>query len=79
MNDYTITSTVDTSGTCCPMPMVNTNRAIKNVQPGEVIEIIATDPATEQDIPDWCRRMGHTLIKQARVGDTYRYTIQRSQ
>lgn len=77
MSDYTVASSVDTSGTCCPMPMVNTNKAIKAVDPGEVVEIIATDPATRQDIPDWCERMGHTLVEQTQIGSAYHYFIRR--
>jgi tRNA 2-thiouridine synthesizing protein A len=78
MNDEKIASSIDTSGTCCPMPMVNTNKAIKGVAPGELLELVATDPATRQDIPDWCNRTGHTLVGCEERDGTFRYLIRRA-
>ncbi len=67
--------TLDTSGKCCPMPMVETNQAIKGMKAGEVLEIIATDPATKMDIPSWCQRTGNTLIEHHEDGGTLRYYV----
>lgn len=53
---------LDTSGKCCPMPIVETNAAIKKANPGEILELIATDPGTQTDIPAWCERTGNTLV-----------------
>ncbi len=69
--------TLDTSGKCCPMPMVETNRAIKTLGPGQVLEIIATDPATQTDIPSWCRRTGNELLVQETDADTLRYYVRK--
>lgn len=70
--------TLDTSGKCCPMPMVETNQAIKGMKAGEVLEIIATDPATKTDIPSWCQRTGHTLIERNEDSGTWRYYVRKS-
>lgn len=70
--------TLDTSGKCCPMPMVETNKAIKEMKAGEVLEIIATDPATKMDIPSWCQRTGNKLIELNEDSGTLRYYVRKS-
>ncbi len=62
MSDIKANSKLDTSGKCCPMPIVETNVAMKKISSGEILEITATDPGTLTDIPSWCERSGHTLM-----------------
>ena len=40
------------------------HRTIRKAEAGEVIEILATDPATTRDIPNFCRHLGHELVQQ---------------
>lgn len=40
------------------------HRTIRKAQGGEVIEILATDPASTRDIPNFCRHLGHELLNQ---------------
>lgn len=77
MTNIKCDQTVDTSGKCCPMPMVETNQAIGRMQAGEVLEIIATDPATRWDFPSWCERTGNALLEQTEVNGTLRYYIRK--
>ncbi|KAA0272784.1 MAG: sulfurtransferase TusA family protein, partial [Chloroflexi bacterium] len=51
--------TLDFKGLLCPMPVVKIAQAIKQVQVGELIEAIATDPGVMADIPAWARSTGH--------------------
>lgn len=69
---------LDTSGKCCPMPMVETNKAIKAVPLGGVLQVTATDPATRMDIPSWCKRTGHELLLSSEDGGVFRYFVRRS-
>lgn len=71
-------ATLDTSGKCCPMPMVETNRKIRELDAGEILQIIATDPATATDIPSWCQRTGHQLIGQEKHDGTYTYLVKKA-
>jgi tRNA 2-thiouridine synthesizing protein A len=68
---------IDTSGHCCPVPMVETNRAVKTMRPGEVLEVISTDLGSKTDIPAWCVRTGHKLLYQESDGKTYRYFVRK--
>jgi len=78
MDKNQITKSMDTSGKCCPMPIVETNKAIKSLQTGDVLEIIATDPGTQTDIPSWCDRTGNELIETQTGQGQYRYLIRKN-
>jgi len=71
------TSTLDTSGKCCPMPMVETNKAIKSLSDGDVLQIIATDPGTQVDIPSWCERTGHELLISSVENNVFEYYVRK--
>lgn len=45
------------------------HRTIRKAEGGEVIEILATDPATTRDIPNFCRHLGHELLNQEIVAE----------
>ena len=71
------TSTLDTSGKCCPMPMVETNKAIKSLSDGDILQIIATDPGTQVDIPSWCERTGHELLTSNVEDNIFEYYVRK--
>ncbi len=47
----------------CPIPVIKTQQAINAMQPGEMLQVICTDPGAEHDIPAWCRLFGHQVIE----------------
>jgi tRNA 2-thiouridine synthesizing protein A len=47
--------TIDTSGTLCPYPIVATARAVRAMEGGAVLLVVATDPGIAQDMPMWCK------------------------
>ncbi|PPC91340.1 MAG: SirA family protein [Methylobacter sp.] len=47
----------------CPLPVIRTQDKIKQLQPGDRLEVVATDPGVMQDIPAWCRIHGHTVLE----------------
>ncbi len=61
---------LDTQGLICPEPVMMLHRVIRKADSGEVIEILATDPATTRDIPNFCRHLGHHLLVQETLDDT---------
>jgi tRNA 2-thiouridine synthesizing protein A len=70
--------TLDTSGSCCPMPIVLTRQAITGVAIGEVLEVIATDPGSRVDFPAWARNTGHELLAAEDFDDRHRFLIRRT-
>lgn len=74
----TINHTLDTKGLICPEPVMLLHKTIRQALSGEYIEILATDPATMRDIPNFCRYLGHTLVNQETLDDgSYRYLVQK--
>ena len=47
----------------CPLPVIRTQDKIKQMQPGDQLEVICTDPGVVQDIPAWCRINGHKVLE----------------
>ena len=70
-------TTLDLKGLVCPIPIVKVSQAIKQVQVGEVIEAIATDPGVLADIPAWCKTSGNELVKMERVDKVFRFVVRR--
>lgn len=60
---------LDTQGLICPEPVMMLHRTIRKADGGEVIEILATDPATTRDIPNFCRHLGHELLHQETLAE----------
>jgi len=57
-----VDKTLDATGLLCPMPILKTVQAVKEMNIGEVLEISATDEGIKQDIKNWCKMTGHELI-----------------
>lgn len=51
----------------CPLPVIQMKRGLSQIKVGEMLEIIATDPATEKDIPPAAKALGAELIKHEKV------------
>lgn len=72
-----IASTLDTLGLRCPEPVMLVRVAIRKLQVGDVLEVIADDPATTRDIPSFCRFMDHELLAAETSATPYRYLIRK--
>lgn len=57
--------TLNTIGLNCPEPVMLLHKSIRTLASGETLTIIATDPATTRDIPNFCQHLGHTLVSQS--------------
>jgi TusA-related sulfurtransferase len=60
---------LDARGLVCPMPIIKLSKAIKELQPGDVLEVIANDPAFTSDVSTWCEKMGHELSEVSSRGE----------
>lgn len=74
---HDIASTLDTLGLRCPEPVMLVRVAIRKLQVGDVLEVIADDPATTRDIPSFCRFMDHELLAAETSAAPYRYLIRK--
>ena len=62
MENITADETLDCSGLSCPMPLLKTKKHIGNMQSGQILEVISTDPGTKNDLPSFAKRTGHEFL-----------------
>ena len=55
--------TIDAKRLLCPMPVIRLGEKINQINTGDTIEMIATDPGVLHDIPAWCKVHGHQVIQ----------------
>ena len=66
---------LDCTGLACPLPVVKTAQAIKNLASGQLLELIATDAGVEPDMRAWSGRTGNELVGITRQGDVFHVLI----
>lgn len=69
---------LDACGLSCPGPIVKTANQVRNLQPGEVVEVRATDPGFANDIKAWCNSTGNRLLETGKRDD-HTYAIIKKQ
>lgn len=68
---------VDASGLNCPLPLLRLKKALMEVQSGDVIKIIATDPAAHLDIGVYADQTGHQLLELTREVDVQVFFVRK--
>lgn len=68
---------LDALGLRCPEPVMMIRKAVRQMQAGETLLIIADDPATVRDIPSFCEFMDHTLILSETESSPYKYVLKK--
>jgi tRNA 2-thiouridine synthesizing protein A len=66
---------VDAKGQSCPMPVLLTAKAAKEMTSGEVMFLEATDAGARSDIPAWAEQTGNELIESSEEGDVLSFYI----
>lgn len=61
--------TLDAKRLLCPMPVIRTQDRIKELNAGDQLTVICTDPGALNDIPAWCRINGHKVIDTQQTDD----------
>ena len=73
-----VTETLDVKGANCPMPIIETRRAIDGLTPGAVLEVLATDPGSVSDIEGWANSAdGVELVEQVEDDGVYTHYVRR--
>ncbi len=75
--DSTRVEEFDLTGLICPLPVLKIRKKLMSMKPGEVLPVIASDPATQIDIPHFCAEAGHDLIDRSANEGIFRYSIRR--
>ena len=72
------TKVYDFKGLKCPLPVLKTKRALKEVEKGEIIEIQADDPAANLDLKHFCEVSGNNLIKITKIENNIHCLIKKT-
>ena len=67
----------DARGLLCPIPIIRASEVIREMEAGEVLEVISDDPGIQEDMPAWCRSAGHRLLGLIRAGSDYRSYVRK--
>ena len=73
-----IASTLDCRGLLCPLPIIRLSKAVKTVNVGAVIEMLATDPGSVPDMEAFEKQTGHKILERSETKGTFRFLVQRT-
>jgi tRNA 2-thiouridine synthesizing protein A len=68
---------IDTRGLNCPLPILKAKKALAELQSGEVLKVVATDPGSVRDFQAFARQTGNELVEQASAGDEFFHYLRR--
>jgi len=68
---------VDCKGETCPVPLVETRKALRKAESGDIVEVIGTHPASKKEIPMAVKALGLELLEVTEEGDTWRIRIRK--
>lgn len=79
MSDQPIDQQLDASSLQCPMPLLKTRQALRHLKPGQLLEVLATDAASADDIPAYLRQSCHELVRMGENEGRYAFVIRRGE
>lgn len=68
---------IDAVGLLCPLPVLRARKALLGMAPGQVLRLVASDPAAVIDVPHFCAEAGHDLLSTSGAGSAQAYLIRR--
>ena len=69
---------LDTRGLKCPLPVLRARKAMQRVAPGEVLQVLATDPGTVRDFQAFCEATGHELIAHSQQAGEFTFRLRKT-
>ena len=70
--------TLDCKGLSCPMPIIKLAKAMKKMQPGQVLQMVGTDPGSKEDVPKWCDKTGNEFLEMTEEGGANVFYIRKA-
>ena len=72
-----MTTTLDTKGLNCPLPVLKAKKAINGLTAGDTLQVLATDPGAVKDFQAFCRATGHELVESGEDAGVYTFLIKK--
>jgi tRNA 2-thiouridine synthesizing protein A len=68
---------LDASGLFCPEPVMLLHNKIRDIEAGQLLKLVATDPSTTRDVPKFCHFLGHELLESTEKDGRFAYLIRK--
>jgi len=75
----TIAESLDLKGLSCPLPIIKTAKAMKELAPGELLEAFATDPGSVPDFKAWAQSTGNPLVESSQEGAVFHFVLKKKE
>lgn len=76
-DNYKIAKQLDATGLTCPEPVMLLHKVMREIGPGDCVEVIATDPSTQRDIPKFCQFLNHRLLRQETAQEKFIFHLRK--
>jgi tRNA 2-thiouridine synthesizing protein A len=77
LKNLTVEKSVDARGTACPGPLLEAKRGMADVSKQGIMEVLSSDEGTNDDIPLWCKKVGHEYLGNIAEAGFWRLYIRR--
>ena len=68
---------VDARGLNCPLPILRTKKALAEMESGQILHVLATDPGSLKDFPAFAKQTGNELVSQREENRVFEYFLKR--
>ena len=68
---------LDARGLNCPLPILRAKKALGELQSGQVLRVIATDPGSVKDFAAFCKQTGHEMLAQAEANKEFTFFMKK--
>jgi tRNA 2-thiouridine synthesizing protein A len=75
----TIATTLNLKGLSCPLPIIKTAKAMKELAPGQLVEVFATDPGSVPDFKAWAQATGNPLVESTQEGGVFHFILKKKE
>jgi len=76
MSDFT--KEVDASGLNCPMPILQAKKALKDLNPGDVLRVVSTDPGSVKDFEAFAKQTGNELLESTTEDSSFVFMLKKA-
>jgi NADPH-dependent 2,4-dienoyl-CoA reductase/sulfur reductase-like enzyme/peroxiredoxin family protein/TusA-related sulfurtransferase/rhodanese-related sulfurtransferase len=74
----TFDKTLDACGLCCPGPLMQVKASMADLEEGQILKVVASDPGFYEDIKAWCKRTNHSLLNVTKASGNITAFIQKN-
>lgn len=75
MNTISPHKEIDVKGLNCPLPILRAKKALSEMESGQVLKVVATDPGSVKDFAAFCKQTGNQLLSSTETASEFTYII----